>query len=83
MGFISPLVVSFPTRRYLHVSINGRVIDTNSFAPAMAKAYADLLPRGRHPAAFLRLELPAKSAVRMGGGRSAYLLVVRTMQTLR
>jgi DNA mismatch repair protein MutL len=80
-GFVSPLAVSFPTRRYVHVAVNGRVVDTNSFAPAIAKAYADLLPKGRHPAAFLRLELgpgevdvnvhPAKSAVRLRGGRSS------------
>ncbi len=85
-GFVSPLSASFPTRRYLHVAVNGRVVDTDSFAPAVAKAYADLLPKGRHPAAFLRLELgpgevdvnvhPAKSAVRLRGGRSAYPLVV-------
>jgi DNA mismatch repair protein MutL len=84
-GFVSPLSTSFPTRRYLHVAVNGRVVDTDSFAPAVAKAYADLLPKGRHPAAFLRLELgpgevdvnvhPAKSAVRLRGGRSAYPLV--------
>src|SRR5918997_1246498 len=85
-GFVSPLSVSFPTRRYLHVAVNGRVVNTDSFAPAVPKAYADLLPKGRHPAAFLRLELgpgqldvnvhPAKSAVRLRGGRSAYSLVV-------
>lgn len=85
-GFVSPISVSFPTRRYLHVAVNGRVVDTDSFAPAVAKAYADLLPKGRHPAAFLRLEPgpgevdvnvhPAKSAVRLRGGRSAYPLVV-------
>jgi DNA mismatch repair protein MutL len=89
-GFVSPLAVSFPTRRYLHVAVNGRVVDTDSFAPAVAKAYADLLPKGRHPAAFLRLELgpgevdvnvhPAKSAVRLRGGRSAYPLVVGTIR---
>ena len=85
-GFVSPLSVSFPTRRYLHVAVNGRVVEADSFAPAVSKAYADLLPKGRHPAAFLRLELgpgevdvnvhPAKSAVRLRGGRSAYPLVV-------
>ena len=89
-GFVSPLSVSFPTRRYLHVTVNGRVVDTDSFGPAVAKAYADLLPKGRHPAAFLRLELgpgevdvnvhPAKSAVRLRGGRSAYPLVVGTIR---
>ncbi len=89
-GFVSPLAVSFPTRRYLHVAVNGRVVDTDSFAPAVSKAYADLLPKGRHPAAFLRLELgpgevdvnvhPAKSAVRLRGGRSAYPLVVGTIR---
>ena len=89
-GFVSPLSISFPTRRYLHVAVNGRVVDTDSFAPAVARAYADLLPKGRHPAAFLRLELgpgevdvnvhPAKSAVRLRGGRSAYPLVVGTIR---
>ena len=89
-GFVSTLSVSFPTRRYLHVSVNGRVVDTDSFAPAVSKAYADLLPKGRHPAAFLRLDLgpgevdvnvhPAKSAVRLRGGRSAYPLVVGTIR---
>jgi DNA mismatch repair protein MutL len=87
---VSPLSVSFPTRRYLHVAVNGRVVEPDSFAPAVAKAYADLLPKGRHPAAFLRLELgpgevdvnvhPAKSAVRLRGGRSAYPLVVGTIR---
>jgi DNA mismatch repair protein MutL len=90
-GFVSPLSVSFPTRRYVHVAVNGRVVDTDSFAPAIAKAYADLLPKGRHPAAFLRLELgpgevdvnvhPAKGAVRLRGGRSAYPLVVGTIRS--
>jgi len=89
-GFVSPLAVSFPTRRYVHVAVNGRVVEADSFAPAIAKAYADLLPKGRHPAAFLRLELgpgevdvnvhPAKSAVRLRGGRSAYPLVVGTIR---
>ncbi|MDQ3363715.1 MAG: DNA mismatch repair endonuclease MutL, partial [Actinomycetota bacterium] len=89
-GLVSPLEMSFPTRRYLHVAVNGRVVDTDSFAPAIARAYADLLPKGRHPAAFLRLELgpgevdvnvhPAKSAVRLRGGRSAYPLVVGTIR---
>ena len=89
-GFVSPLSVGFPTRRYVHVAVNGRVVEADSFAPAVAKAYADLLPKGRHPAAFLRLELgpgevdvnvhPAKSAVRLRGGRSAYPLVVGTIR---
>ncbi len=89
-GFVSPISASFPTRRYTHVAVNGRVVDTDSFAPAISKAYADLLPKGRHPAAFLRLELgpgevdvnvhPAKSAVRLRGGRSAYPLVVGTVR---
>jgi DNA mismatch repair protein MutL len=90
-GFVSPLAVSFPTRRYLHVAVNGRVVEADSFAPAVARAYADLLPKGRHPAAFLRLELgpgevdvnvhPAKSAVRLRGGHSAYPLVVGTIRS--
>jgi DNA mismatch repair protein MutL len=88
--FVSPLAVSFPTRRYLHVAVNGWVVEASSFVPAVAKAYVDLLPKGHHPAAFLRLELgpgevdvnvhPAKSAVRLRGRRSAYPLVVGTIR---
>jgi DNA mismatch repair protein MutL len=90
-GLVSPLAVSFPTRRYVHVAVNGRVVEADSFAPAVGRAYADLLPKGRHPAAFLRLEMgpgevdvnvhPAKSAVRLRGGRSAYPLVVGTIRS--
>lgn len=90
-GLVSPISVSFPTRRYLHVAVNGRVVERDSFAPAVARAYADLLPKGRHPAVFLRLELgpgevdvnvhPAKSAVRLRGGRSAYPLVVGAIRS--
>ena len=28
-GFVSPLAVSFPTRRYLHVAVNGRVVEAD------------------------------------------------------
>lgn len=90
-GLVSPLSRSFPTRRYLHVTVNGRRVDADAFAPAVARAYADLLPKGRHPAAFLRLDLgpaevdvnvhPAKSSVRLRGGRSAYPLVVGAVRS--
>lgn len=90
-GLVSPLSHSFPTRRYLHVAVNGRRVDADTFAPAVTRAYADLLPKGRHPAAFLELELgaaevdvnvhPAKSAVRLRGGRSAYPLVVGAVRS--
>ena len=36
-GFASPLAISFPTRRYLHVAVNGRVVEADSFAPAVGK----------------------------------------------
>lgn len=90
-GLVSPLSHSFPTRRYLHVTVNGRRVDADVFAPAVTRAYADLLPKGRPPAAFLELTLgaaevdvnvhPAKSAVRLRGGRSAYPLVVRAVRS--
>lgn len=91
-GLVSPLSHSFPTRRYPHVTVNGRRVDADVFAPAVTRAYADLLPKGRHPAAFLGLTLgaaevdvnvhPAKSAVRLRGGRSAYPLVVGAVRSV-
>ena len=36
-GLVSPLAVSFPTRRYLHVAVNGRVVEADSFAPVDAQ----------------------------------------------
>src|ERR687894_620910 len=44
-GFVSPLAVSFPTRRYLHVAVNGRVVEADSFAPAVAKLTPDLFAK--------------------------------------
>ena len=33
-GLVSPQEMSFPTRRYLHVAVSGRVVDTDFFVPA-------------------------------------------------
>jgi DNA mismatch repair protein MutL len=84
-------VGEFRTLNDAHTITNAsEMAHSDSFAPAVWKAYADLLPKGRHPAAFLRLELgagevdvnvhPAKSAVRLRGGRSAFPLVVGTIR---
>jgi DNA mismatch repair protein MutL len=35
---VSPLEMSFPTRHCLHVAVNGRVVDTDFFVPAIARA---------------------------------------------
>ena len=46
------------SRRYLHVTVNGRPIAARALLHAVEQAYAGLIPAGRHPLAVVRVELP-------------------------
>ena len=45
------------SRRYLHVTVNGRPIAARALTHAVEQAYAGLIPAGRHPLAVVRIEL--------------------------
>jgi DNA mismatch repair protein MutL len=55
-------VVAVPSEhrasRNVHLVANGRVTNTGSLAHAVEQAYEGLLPRGRRPVAFLRVNVP-------------------------
>ena len=73
------------SRRALLVVANGRVIRAGSLGHAIERAYEGLLPRGRHPLAFVRVEVPpdqidvnvhpAKAEVRFRHERFVYAAV--------
>ncbi len=46
------------SRRYLHVTVNGRPIAARALAHAVEQAYAGLIPAGRHPLAVVRIDVP-------------------------
>jgi DNA mismatch repair protein MutL len=46
------------TPRYLFTLVNGRFVRDRLLQSALARAYRDTLPRGRHPAALLLVEVP-------------------------
>ena len=78
------------TRRALLVVANGRVIRAGALAHAIERAYEGLLPRGRHPLAFVRVEVPpeqidvnvhpAKAEVRFRHERFVYGAVREAVQ---
>ena len=46
-GFVSPLAVSFPTRRYLHVAVNGRVVEAGHELRAVLRKNVSAKPPSR------------------------------------
>jgi DNA mismatch repair protein MutL len=51
---------SFATPRMVFTFVNGRAVRDRLLARAIAQAYATLIPRGRHPAVTLMLEVRAE-----------------------
>jgi len=60
-GFISSPSSSYRSRRYQYVFLNGRFIRNRVIQQAISHAYNTCLPKDRHPAVFLFLEMdPAR-----------------------
>lgn len=57
-GMISVPAETFPDRSRQECFVNGRPVRDGLMAHALQMAYQDLIPAGRHPAAFLFLEVP-------------------------
>ena len=81
---------SYPTPRLVLTFVNGRAVRDRMLARAIAQAYANLIPRGRHPAVALFLDLPPaavdvnvhpmKTEVRFRGPGAVFDLVHRALR---
>jgi DNA mismatch repair protein MutL len=81
---------SFATPRMIFTFVNGRVVRDKMLARAVAQAYQTLVPRGRHPAAILFVELrhedvdvnvhPMKSEVRFKNPGAVFELVYHALR---
>lgn len=57
-GFVSKPGRDWANRGHISFFVNGRWVGNPTLSAALAEAYRGLMPAGRHPAAFLHLELP-------------------------
>ncbi len=92
-GFVSDPLLNRADTRNLTMLVNGRWVRDRLIGHAVREAYHGLLPKGRHPIAVLRVELPgeqvdvnvhpAKSEVRFRDTGAVYSSVQRAVrQTL-
>ena len=89
-GLTSASQESFPTPRLVLTFVNNRWVRDRVLARAVAQAYQTLLPRGRHPAVALFLELrpedvdvnvhPMKTEVRFRRAGAVFELVYRSLR---
>ena len=89
-GLISRPQLTRNNRRDQVFVINGRLVECRSLSAVVQEAYRSLLPRGRHPLAFLHLDLqpervdvnvhPAKIEVRLQEERQVAAVVLRTLR---
>jgi DNA mismatch repair protein MutL len=81
---------SFATARMVFTFVNGRAVRDRILARAIAQAYQSLLPRGRHPAVALMVELrpeevdvnvhPMKTEVRFRNSGALFELVYHALR---
>ena len=89
-GFASISQESFPTPRMVFTFVNRRAVRDRVLMRATAQAYATLLPRGRHPAVCLFVELrpddvdvnvhPMKTEVRFKRAGAVFELVFHALR---
>ena len=88
-GFTTRGSVTFPTRRFQYIFVNGRPIEDRSLMRAVGQAAREAIRTDRHPAAFLFLTAerggvdvnvsPAKTQVRFADAGTAYRLVYHAL----
>jgi DNA mismatch repair protein MutL len=89
-GFVSRPDAHRPTAASLHLFVNRRPVRDRLLRHALVDAYRDVLPRGRHPAAVLFVEIPpeavdvnvhpAKWEVRFADPNGVHRLVSRAVR---
>src|SRR5205085_9030324 len=70
--------------------LNGRAVRDRQLTHAVLRAYGEVMPHGRYPAAILFLEIPprdvdvnvhpAKAEVRLADGRAAYEAIIAALR---
>jgi DNA mismatch repair protein MutL len=90
-GYATRGSVTFPSRRYQYVFVNGRPIEDRGIARAIGQAARDAIRLDRHPGAFLFLTAepgvvdvnvsPAKTQVRFADSATAFRLVYHALNS--
>jgi len=89
-GLLSPPDFSLASNRFQVFLVNGRVVQDRILGAVLREAYQGLLPKGRHPAVIVRLELPpdqvdvnvhpAKVEVRFQDSSRIYALLLSALR---
>jgi DNA mismatch repair protein MutL len=89
-GIAASSQTSFASPRMIFTCVNGRVVRDRALARAIAQAYQTLMPRGRHPAVVLLIEMnpddvdvnvhPMKTEVRFRSSGGIFELVYRALR---
>jgi DNA mismatch repair protein MutL len=91
LGYATRGGVTFPTRRYQYLFVNGRPIEDRALTRAIGQASRDAIRLDRHPGVFLFLTAepgtvdvnvsPAKTQVRFADSATAYRLVYHALHS--
>jgi len=91
LGFASRGSVTFPSRRYQYLFVNGRPVEDRALSRALAQASREAIRTDRHPAVFLYLTAepgavdvnvsPAKTQVRFADAGTAFRLVFHAVHS--
>jgi DNA mismatch repair protein MutL len=91
LGYATRGSVTFPTRRYQYLFVNGRPIEDRALTRAIGQASRDAIRLDRHPGVFLFLTAepgtvdvnvsPAKTQVRFADSATAYRLVYHALHS--
>jgi DNA mismatch repair protein MutL len=90
-GFATRGSVTFPTRRYQYLFVNGRPVEDRALSRAILQASRDAIRTDRHPAVFLYVTAgpgavdvnvsPAKTQVRFSDAGTAFRLVYHSVHS--
>jgi DNA mismatch repair protein MutL len=88
-GLAASPQIALGSARAVWLFVNGRAIRDRQLMHAVLRAYGEVLPHGRYPAALVFLEVPpaevdvnvhpAKAEVRLADGRAAYEAILRAI----
>jgi DNA mismatch repair protein MutL len=90
-GYATRGSVTFPSRRYQYLFVNGRPVEDRALSRAISQASKDAIRTDRHPAVFLYLTAdpgavdvnvsPSKTQVRFADAPTAFRLVYHSLQS--